>query len=266
VANLTREELLDLFAPYFQRGHERIREICGELQLSRRGGFRTPEKILIILFASRAGSNFFGQLLSSTGWFREIGESFNPRQLTAIRDRYGLADHHQAAQWMIDNRGTESAFGIKAGFYVLTAAVEIGFLPEVIDRAQFVLLRRRDRVAQAVSLVKGKLSGRMHSRQPLGRELTDDDYHAEAIAEQVERITAREAEYEELVRRLGKTAPIVYYEDICASPKKHVEEVCALIGLAMPDEYEPKVRLSILRDELSARWVERFRTERGFAE
>jgi LPS sulfotransferase NodH len=55
----------------------------------------------------------------------------------------------------------------------------------------------------------------------------------------------------------------VYYEDICADPRRYVAQVCDLMGLKMPSDYEPnKVRLSVVRDELSARWVQRFRTER----
>jgi LPS sulfotransferase NodH len=185
--------------------------------------------------------------------------------LTKIRDRYALRDHHQAAQWMIDNRGTPQAFGIKAGFYVLTAAAELGFLPEVMSRAQFVLLRRHDRVAQAVSLVKGKLSGQIHSRQMPKRELIESDYDPEAIAVEVNRIAERECQFVDLMTKLGKTAPVVYYEDICDRPLDHVAEICDLMGLPIPSMFEPKVRLSILRNDLSAQWVQRFRAEHGAA-
>lgn len=263
MVTFTREQYLDLFASYLPEGDQFVARIVDHLELTRRGGFRAPEKILIILFASRAGSNYLGQLLSSTGWFREIGESFRPTQLTKIRDRYGLADHYEAAQWMIDNRGTPHAFGFKAGFNVLTSAAELGFLSEAAERAQFVLLRRHDRVAQAVSLVKGKLSGQMHSGQPVQRALTDADYDFEAIAFQGAIIAAREAQFADLTDRLGKSAPILYYEDILSRPEEHVRRLCELMELPMPASYEPNLRLSVLRDDLSARWAERFRTQRG---
>lgn len=262
----TREGLLDLLASYFPRGHERVREIAAELDFQRHGGFAAPKTILIILFASRAGSNYFGQLLSSTGWFREVGESFKPGQLTKIRNRFGLRDLHEAAQWMIDNRGTRQAFGIKAGFEVLTAAAELGFLSEVLDRAQFILLRRHDRVAQAVSLVKGRLSGQMHSRQAARRQLTNRDYDKHAIARVVHQIERRERDFAEIVQKLGKAAPVVHYEEVCARPQEHVAMVCHRLGLGMPPDYTPHVRLSVLRDELSEQWAHRFRSETGASE
>jgi LPS sulfotransferase NodH len=256
----TREEMVRLLSDYISpRKQEEFREALG---LSRHGGFRAPEKVLIIIFPSRAGSNYFGQLLSSTGWFNVIGESFHPNQLEAVRQREGLQDLHDAAQWMIDNRGTEHAFGFKAGFGILAAAAELGFLHEVIGRADLLLLRRRDRVGQAISSVKGIRSGRMHSRQQAQRELTDDDYDAEAIASQIAKIRKGEDDFVNFVERLGKPAPLHFYEDICANPEQHVRDVCEMMGLQMPENYEPmKVKLEILRDELNDRWAERFRNE-----
>jgi LPS sulfotransferase NodH len=256
----TREELLELCTQYF--GEERVQAIRDGLTMTRYGEFRTPGKILMMLFPSRSGSNYFGQLLSSTGWFKEIAESFNHLQLAKIRERKGLADTHEAVQWMIDNRGTPHAFGFKAGFFVLSGAVETGFLSEVIDRTHVVLLRRRDRVAQAISLEKMKLSGRRHSRQPLERPLSDADYDGDKIRRQVININRTEEKLADCAERLGKSAPVYYYEDVCANPEKSVTSVCEAMGLKMPEDYQPaKVRLTVLRDELSERWADRFRNE-----
>ena len=247
----TREELLSLFPNYVPQ--EYVHDIVAQLERVRPGPFRLPEKVLIILFASRSGSNYLGQLLSSAGWFKEIGESFAPHQLKKIRDRYALADLHGAAQWMIDNRGTRDAFGFKAGFAVLMAAAELGVLSQMLDRSTIVLLRRRDRLAQAVSLVKSKLAGRTHSGQQEEREVSDADYDAEQIAFQLWLIEERERQFADLTQRLGKEARIAFYEDICTEPRRYAEEICESMGLAFPTDYEPKVRVKILRDEVNNR-------------
>jgi LPS sulfotransferase NodH len=256
----SREQLLTLLARYTDE--DRVRQIVNELGGVRPTPFRVPDTVLVILFASRSGSNYLGQLLSSSGWFNEIGESFRPSQLSKIRDRYGLKDMHDAAQWMIDHRGTPDAFGIKAGFRVLIAATELGFLSQVVDRAEFVLLRRRDRLAQAVSLFKSKLSGRTHTGQPDRRPITEGDYDSDAIAFELAAISEVETQFADLANQLGKAAPVVYYEDVCANPQAHVAEICAQLGLPMPDDYVPEIRVGILRDGLSDRWIERFRGER----
>jgi LPS sulfotransferase NodH len=252
--------LLELCIHYF--GSERVEQIQRDLGLTRHGGFRTPKHILMMLFPSRSGSNYFGQLLCSTGWFNEIGESFNPGQVAKIKARYGLTDTHDALQKMIDYRGTPHAFGFKAGFFVMTGAAECGFLSEVIERAHVILLRRRDRIAQAVSLQKGKMGARMHTLQTGRRELNDEDYDGEALLREYHNIVRTEETLADCAERLGKKAPLFYYEDICADPVANVTAVCDLMGLEMPWNYAPtKVRLDVLRDELSQRWIERFRDE-----
>jgi LPS sulfotransferase NodH len=125
-----------------------------------------------------------------------------------------------------------------------------------------ILLRRRDRIAQAISLEKMKLTGRRHSRQPLERPLRDDDYDGEAIKRQVLNIISTEEKLADCAERLGKDAKLYYYEDICAEPEANVADVCKLMGLQMPKHYRPtKVRLQVLRDELSEHWAERFRND-----
>ena len=259
VTRLTTEDFLGLFASWV--GSKRVDAIGNELQTSRRGGFQLPETGLIVLFAARAGSNYLGQLLSSTGWFREIGESCRPSQLIKIRDRHRLADCHSAAQWMIDNRGTPAAFGMKAGALVLIAAAQLGLLPELVGRSRFLHLRRRDRVAQAVSMYKARLGGRTHTLQPEARMFTDDDYDALGIAAEIQRIDVAEAQFASLLDLVGQPASTLYYEDILEAPEASVAQVCNELGLTMPEPYVPSIRLGILRDDLSARWRDRFKQE-----
>ena len=256
----SREALLRLLAGYV--GEERAAEIGDELDCGPAAGLRAPPAILCILFASRSGSNYAGRLLSNTPYFGEIAESFRPRQLEAVREREGLADCAAAAQWMIDNRGTPHAFGFKAGFNVLIGAAHLGVFPELLDRTSFLLLRRRDRVAQAVSLLKGELGGPMNTRQGEFREIGSGEYDAEAIADNVGRIRRNEAQLEDFAARLGQSAPLVHYEDICADPRGFVAETCRMLDLEPPAQLDIEVDLGVVRDEVSAEWCERFRAER----
>lgn len=255
----SRAALLETFARYV--GQARIDEIDARLALDRRGGFRTPSAMLTILFASRAGSGYAGRLLSNTPWFADVGESFRPEHLDIIRERHGLADSWGAAQWMIDHRGSERAFGFKGGFTQLIAATQLGLLPETIERMQFVVLERRDRLSQAVSLFRAQASGRFHSVQPEGAPVSLDDYDAERIAFNLAHIARNYRWFETLLARLGKPAPTFYYEDVCAEPDRFVGEVCALLGLPAPARLDAAVDLEMLRDDINEAWIARFRAE-----
>lgn len=256
---MTRADLLALVARYI--GPERMAATAAALGEVRARRFEAPPKIVTILFASRSGSSYAGRLLANTPYFNQVGENFAPDQLVAIAERRSLPDCHSAAQWMIGHRGTPQAFGYKAGFSVLTAAAHLGFLDQMLARTRFLLLRRRDRVAQAVSLTKAELSGRFHSNQQDARPVSISDYDADTIARNLNRIERNERDFADFLAQIGKTAPIVYYEDICADPAAFAGSVCSLLDLPVPETLITDVDLEVLRDAVSEEWAARFRKE-----
>ena len=221
-----------------------------------------PDHLLLILFASRCGSSYAGQLLANTPHFRQVREAFNVEQLAQIRSTHSLADDGEAARWMIANHGTHQAFAAKCGQPGLISAWHLGYLEAVFDRSKCLVLERHDRVAQAISLFRAELSGRFHSPQTAAREVQRDDYDREKIAIFH---TVIDRAYEAIHRFLaltGKSYRTVYYEDICADPEAFVRDTCADMDLPMPATFDAEVRLEVLRDELSAEWIERFKRGR----
>lgn len=261
---MTRADLLALIERYI--GPERMAAIAAVLDEAPARPLEAPDKIVAMLFASRSGSSYAGRLLANTPYFNQVGENFAPDQLAAIAKRRSLPNCHSAAQWMIGHRGTHEAFGYKAGFTVLAAAAHLGFLDKTLARTQFLLLRRRDRVAQAISLTKAELSGRFHSNQQDGRPVALPDYDGDHIARNLNRIERNERDFVDFLSRIGKAAPIIYYEDICAGPAAFVGSVCALLDLTVPEDLNTNVDLEILRDAVSEEWSARFREDRPGSE
>lgn len=218
-----------------------------------------PDKLLLILFASRCGSSYAGQLLSNTPHFKHVKESFNPTQLQRIREEHGLADDSEAARWMIANRGTNQAYAAKCGQPGLLSAWHLGYLEAVLHRTHCLVLERRDRVAQAVSLFRAELTGRFHSPQKATRTVQLDDYDREKIEIFYTVIDNVYPSFYRFLDLTEKSYHTVYYEDICADPEAFVQTVCADMDLPMPDDFSAEVRLDILRDDLSAEWIERFK-------
>ncbi|QLC23144.1 hypothetical protein HFP51_13690 [Parasphingopyxis sp. CP4] len=218
-----------------------------------------PDHLLLILFASRCGSSYAGHLLANTPHFDQVREAFNVGHLAQVREKHNLADDGEAARWMITRHGTSKAFAAKCGQPGLIGAWHLGYLEAKFDRMNCLVLERRDRVAQAVSLFRAELSGRFHSPQKAAREVQLDDYDREkisvfhAVIDQV---------YDSLHRFLaltGKSYRTVYYEDICADPEAFVRDTCADMDLPMPATFDAEVRLEVLRDELSVEWIDRFK-------
>ncbi|MCA1748520.1 MAG: Stf0 family sulfotransferase [Parasphingopyxis sp.] len=253
------QALLDLLGSHVAK--RRVPNIAGELALPGRPRLAAPPVILVILFASRAGSSYAGRLLANTPYFNEVTESFRPGHLDIYRERHGLADTAATAQWAIDHHGTPQAFALKGGFSQLIAGTLLGLWPEALERTHFLLLDRRDRIAQAVSLFKAQESGRFHSVQPEGARMIEADYDADKIAFHLEHIARNHRRFAALLDELGRPRRTVIYEDICADPAGFVRETCDWIGLAPPETVATETDLAPLRDELSEAWIARFRRE-----
>ncbi|MBC2776773.1 Stf0 family sulfotransferase [Parasphingopyxis marina] len=257
--DLSRDQLCALIEGYI--GEPRMAKIGEALGDFAPEPFAAPPRILCILFASRSGSSYAGRLLAKTGHFEEVGENFAPDQLRAIAERRSLPDLHAAARWMVGRRGTKRAFGYKAGFSVLASAARLGFLNETLERTQFVALRRRDRIAQAVSLARAEMSGRFHSNQQPDRAVTEQDYDGEAIAGCLHRIERAEHDLADFAERIGARPMLAYYEDICADPARFAASVCDLLDLPMAGDFDASVDLEILRDAVNDAWAARFRED-----
>ncbi len=224
-----------------------------------------PPILLFILFSSRAGSTYASRLLANTPYFRHVAESCNHVRLAKIRTEQELEDDGEALKWAIAQRGTKRCFGAKCGEFGLIAAWSLGLLGQLRDRTHFVMLRRRDRVAQAVSLFRADLSGRFHSMQKESRAVVADDYDHAAIAERLGVIEQVNANLERFLALYNRPAIYLDYEDICEDPAAYVAGVCDFLDLPVPAGIDTSVNVGTMRDDLSRQWAERYIAEAGRA-
>ncbi|MBC7986901.1 MAG: hypothetical protein H7X93_09580 [Sphingomonadaceae bacterium] len=217
-----------------------------------------PPRVLLLLFASRSGSTYAGRLLAQTPYFNKVRGAFHPPRLARMRERLGLADDAAAAHATVAADATERAFGAKCGSAGLVAALHTGFLDDAFDRLSFVMLRRRDPLAQAISLVKASLTGRFFSRQHAATRLTADDYDRRAIEQQLALVGEINDGLERFAQRLGKAVSVHYYEEICSDPAGFVNAVCGGLDLPQVDRVSVDVGLEVLRDDVSRQWRERY--------
>lgn len=254
-------------APTFEAVEKIVRHCVGEREVDEL--YRTmslpdrpvsfdgvPPRILIILFTSRTGSSFSGRLLANTPYFERVREAFNPDHLGKFRARWRFADDAAAALGHVARDGTEHAFGAKCGAAGLVGALYTGFLPALLDRITFVILKRRDAVAQAISNVKALQSGRYHSIETDSAEVRAQDYDRRAIEEKIDLIHRLNDNLHRFCAQLRKPSPVYYYEDICEKPLEFVNSICDRLDLPRVEEISVEVGLDILRDDVSRQWRE----------
>lgn len=141
-------------------------------------------------------------------------------------------------------------------------------LEAVLGDVLYIHLRREDKLAQAVSMVKAEQTGLWHVA-PDGREVERLAPPAEPVYDRA-RIAAKLAELEALDTAwidwfaAEKIAPMtIGYENLAADPAAEVSRICAALGQPSPAPGSLKPGVAKLADAVSLGWMRRFREQTG---
>jgi trehalose 2-sulfotransferase len=134
-------------------------------------------------------------------------------------------------------------------------------LRALFDDPQLILVTRRDKVAQAVSLWRA-VQTQSWRADDAGKDEAPV-YEFAAIDHLVSQLESDERSWKEWLAQTDQRPFVVTYEQLEAAPAETVSSVLHALGL--PDAGVSVPRLSRQRDELSEAWVERYRHERGEA-
>lgn len=211
---------------------------------------------LAILFTSRSGSTHLGREITRRFEIGRIGESLGAPRLD--REGGGAA----ALKRIIAMDAWNGWFGLKTGIGGLIVGEAMGFLPAARARTTFILLIRRDIVAQAVSIVKARQTGRWLS-SALASPTVQPIFTNAGIAEQVAVIGGATPLLQRYLDRVERPWLPLAYEDFQGEDKSPVGLVCRALGLPERDEPVTTARPPVEKtfDEVNADWVTRFRPD-----
>lgn len=104
-----------------------------------------------VLFTSRSGSSYLARELAIRYDIGRMEECLNPHLVRGIPAAKVVASF--AGRW----------FSLKLGIPGIISAELLGVMDRYLQQTSFILLRRRDIIAQAVSLVKANQTAQWHS-------------------------------------------------------------------------------------------------------
>lgn len=244
----------------------------------------------IICTAPRSGSTMLCRMLSATGHSGNPGSYFHTPSLHGWLSDYDLTREAYAsdldavaavfAAAKAEGEAGTGVFGFRMqrpsfAFFMEQAAAlfpdadtDAGRITAAFGETLYVYLSRRDKLAQAISMVKAEQTGLWHKTAD-GAELErlappkPPVYDAQRIREKHEELAALDAEWpvwfaQQEIKPLSLT-----YEDLSADPQGTLAQVLAALGLdpALAAAVEtPTARLS---DEISQQWADQFRAEKA---
>jgi trehalose 2-sulfotransferase len=201
----------------------------------------------------RCGSWFLCGLLASTGVAGRPHEWFWRDTRSALERAWGVRSGEEYVELVLAAGTTPNG--------VFGAKVMWGMLPDLspFPDAQFVWLRRRDRIAQAVSFAKAVQTGHWHGWDPVPR--TQPTYHFEEIDTLRSEIDELEAGWEGWFEREGVEPLELAYEEVVATPQAETLRVLDFLSVELP----PGVAVRPLTHPASKRttdeWPARYRRE-----
>jgi LPS sulfotransferase NodH len=260
---------------------------------------RPPDTAYLVCATPRSGSTLLCEMLRATGVagvplehfevLRDTGQPRQPREYFAgVADprvlellaplEPGSPSAEAPTAWheriLREGRGANGVWGGKLMWGhvpdLLARASELDGLGDVdladalealLGDVRLVLVTRRDKVAQAVSLWRAVQTRRWRADAHAPRRPHDAVYSFAAIDHLVAQLEADEAAWRAwfAIRDTRRPSLALTYEQIVADPRTAVGRVLALCGLGGAAVGDPPLRDQ--RDERSREWVARYLAE-----
>ncbi|MFT3731442.1 MAG: Stf0 family sulfotransferase [Hyphomicrobium sp.] len=210
----------------------------------------------------RSGSNFFCDILTTTGVLGNPREFFNTEARRMYDDPTYPEDRFAQIERILTMGATDNgvyAMKIFPGLHDLIAPT-LRWTVE-LPNLSFVRFRREDVLGQAISWVRSGQTRQFRSSEPV---VGETHYDGPAIAGYVRKICQRNARWEMYFTRTGIQPLDVSYEGFMADPTGTVQKIASLMNVEFNDTIDlSKSRFKKQRTDENAVWRERFISEYG---
>jgi trehalose 2-sulfotransferase len=212
----------------------------------------------------RSGSTLLCQYLSSSGVLGHPLEYFN----AAGRRMLDHPDYPDDPKAQVDCVLTMGAtangiYGLKLFPDQFDRIAKSFDWTRMLPNLAFVVLRRRDLLAQAISMVRAVQTGQWRSAMPMQGSAVYDGSRIYQCLRAVARDFAR---WDVFFARKAIEPTRLWYEDLVLNPQGAVDAVASLFGLrGQASARIEETDLKVQRDALTEIWRERFRQDFGGA-
>jgi LPS sulfotransferase NodH len=210
---------------------EHYQKLFGPGFLARQNGpAKTPSTTgglcIFICFTNRSGSSFLCEALSSSGDLPHAKEHFNHRTVAGILEReQEIRTFPDYCRWLIEQHAMNGNFSVKTSAKQLFLLCRSGMIPAVFTNNRFIFIRRRDLLAQAISLADAQRSGAWK-----GAPNPDDqarDINVKELVLKTSGLATSNALFDAFFA-LNDVHPFtIYYEDLVADPEGTIASISA---------------------------------------
>jgi trehalose 2-sulfotransferase len=215
-------------------------------------------RFVFLCFTNRCGSNYLAELLASTGALNRAEEVFNGETITEHVRAQALASLSAYLDFLCRRLALGGRLLAKIGLEQLVMLTEAGLLDQIGHRAQFLLIERQDKLAQAISLLVAIQTQQWTSRH--SRRMGDEAlvYDRRILTEQQDLIAQQNFAFYRFFASNGIAPKHIAYEALEAAPEAMVADIGDWLGV--PGLVADPAALPITRQEspIKAAWRARY--------
>ncbi|MCV6592619.1 MAG: Stf0 family sulfotransferase [Silicimonas sp.] len=219
---------------------------------------RFDRDLIILAFSNRSGSNHLAEMISGGPQIYGFREDLNREQVSFRARTHGVATLSEDLRFIEQHQAKPgAAFGIKASAEQIRLIYQTG-MQRCFRRCRIIRSRRRDRIAQAVSLFVAQRT-RQWSSQMQARDACLD-YDLPALRRRLDSIQNMESALDLVLSTLDQPVCDIYYEDLCDTPAAVLAELSGFLGFPL-ERPKDRPRLQKQSSPEKTALVARFRAE-----
>lgn len=206
-----------------------LRSAAGSQKLAQAAGLA---RVVFVCFTNRSGSNLLTDIVHQAGCGVQIAaEDFNSSEVLQTARDQGCSSFDEYLAFVIKRTTRNATCFLKIGASQLLWLSNRGFIADFMPNSRYIFVRRRDKIAQAVSLYILNNTGqylRSAGKRPHSRPNFDRD----AIAQELMWIVDNEKLFAYFFALHDLPFLEVWYEDLVHSPRDCLVEIARHCGLA----------------------------------
>lgn len=222
-----------------------------------------PKKKICILSTPRSGSTYFCKMLESTTRFGRPEEWLSPMALEVYFKRLGTSrfDLRRHLHNVLTRTASENGvFSINMQLRQFIHWKTHGFDPLSMGFDRIIYLERKDKISQAYSLAKARLTDQWYSTQTAKQDYDPKNITNAMILEALHSIGGWEDYFE--THLAARTDMLIAYEELIARPSI-LDDVLQLCGVEASVDHDPASPTSIQRTDGDVQRIGAFRAYLG---
>ena len=220
-------------------------------------GSPAATRSLVVCSSPRSGSSLLCEYLCLSGRAGAPTEFFDDEQMARFAGLWNCHGLDQYVAALLSKKTSPNGvFATKLHFGQFTAVLGSRRLEELLPSVQYIWMRRRDRLRQAISYARAMQT---HAWASMHQSRATASYDRALIEQMLARVAQEDDGWRSWFERNGITPLQVEYEELIEAPLRVLQRILATVGEHWQDmDGMPEPTLERQSDESTEHWLSRF--------